>query len=474
MTQRLPTPGSDTGDWGDILNSFLEVSLASDGTLNSNTVGSSQLATNAVATTNIQASAVTASNIANGAVGTNQLASNAVTNAQLDTPTQTTLASVANKYTLPNGGIPYTDLAGNIPASSLSTAVQTNLSSAATAIQPTTTLAGDLSGSLPSPTVAKLQGISLPSSTPTAGQVLQATSGTATNWATVTSSGTVNNATTTTPGLIELAGDLGGTNSSATSPTLANTTNVENIISSNSTVAGATQKTNNLSDLTSVTTARTNLGLGTASTISSTAGGDLSGTLPNPTVAKLQGTTISSPTGGATSYLNATGTWTTPSGGGSGGGSSTLAGDSDVSISSPATGQLLTYDSTTSKWVNVSSTENGSIIATMTQDYLSGGLPASGTVQSSPVNCTNTDYLYIFRGQFIGNNPAAMVVQTSPDTVTWTTLATINASQVGSSYVATYETMTSQNYYRVILNDGGSGQSAGARLIDGVESITLS
>jgi hypothetical protein len=317
MTNRLPIPGGDLGDWGDILNSFLEVSLASDGTLNSNTVGSSQLATNAVATTNIQASAVTASNIANGAVGTNQLASNAVTNAQLDTPTQTTLASVANKYTLPNGGIPYTDLAGNIPASSLSTAVQTNLSSATTAIQPTTTLAGDLSGSLPSPTVAKLQGISLPSSTPTAGQVLQATSGTATNWATVTSSGTVNNATTTTPGLIELAGDLGGTNSSATSPTLANTTNVENIISSNSTVAGATQKTNNLSDLTSVTTARTNLGLGTASTISSTAGGDLSGTLPNPTVAKLQGTTISSPTGGATSYLNATGTWTTPSGGGS-------------------------------------------------------------------------------------------------------------------------------------------------------------
>jgi hypothetical protein len=311
MTQRLPTPGSDTGDWGDILNSFLEVSLASDGTLNSNTVG------------------------------TNQLASNAVTNAQLDTPTQTTLASVANKYTLPNGGIPYTDLAGNIPASSLSTAVQTNLSSAATAIQPTTTLAGDLSGSLPSPTVAKLQGISLPSSTPTAGQVLQATSDTATNWATVTSSGTVNNATTTTPGLIELAGDLGGTNSSATSPTLANTTNVENIISSNSTVAGATQKTNNLSDLTSVTTARTNLGLGTASTISSTAGGDLSGTLPNPTVAKLQGTTISSPTGGATSYLNATGTWTTPAGGSG----NTTSIDGVTVTGTPSSGQVLTATS---------------------------------------------------------------------------------------------------------------------------------
>jgi len=40
-----------------------------------------------------------------------------------------------------------------------------------------------------------------------------------------------------------------------------------------------------------------------------------------------------------------------PSGGG-GGGSSTLAGLTDTSISSPQSGQVLTYDSSTSKWVN--------------------------------------------------------------------------------------------------------------------------
>jgi hypothetical protein len=34
MTQRLPTPGADSGDRGYILNSFLEVSLTSDGTTN--------------------------------------------------------------------------------------------------------------------------------------------------------------------------------------------------------------------------------------------------------------------------------------------------------------------------------------------------------------------------------------------------------------------------------------------------------
>ena len=33
MTARLPTPGSDDGAWGDILNSFLDVEHGADGTL---------------------------------------------------------------------------------------------------------------------------------------------------------------------------------------------------------------------------------------------------------------------------------------------------------------------------------------------------------------------------------------------------------------------------------------------------------
>ena len=46
---------------------------------------------------------------------------------------------------------------------------------------------------------------------------------------------------------------------------------------------------------------------------------------------------------------------TAPPSGGSGGGSSTLAGDSDVAISSPTNGQVLTYNSSASKWENVAS-----------------------------------------------------------------------------------------------------------------------
>ena len=38
MAQRLPIPGSDDGTWGGILNGFLEVSLNSDGTLNTSAV----------------------------------------------------------------------------------------------------------------------------------------------------------------------------------------------------------------------------------------------------------------------------------------------------------------------------------------------------------------------------------------------------------------------------------------------------
>ena len=93
---RLPIPGSDDGSWGDILNAYLSVSHASDGSLNTNVVG------------------------------TSQLQAGSVTNTQLDSSTQTAIAAVAGKYVKPGGGIPSTDL---------TTAVQTSLGKADSSLQ---------------------------------------------------------------------------------------------------------------------------------------------------------------------------------------------------------------------------------------------------------------------------------------------------------------------------------------------------
>jgi hypothetical protein len=302
MTNRLPTPGGDSGDWGDILNSFLEVSLASDGTLNSNVVG------------------------------TNQLQSNAVTNAQLDVPTQTTLSAVASKYTKPGSGI---------PASDLTTAVQTNLTSASTAVQPNTTLSGgDLSGTIAIPVVASINGITMPSGSPNTGQVIQATSASATNWATVSST-TVSDATSSAKGIIQLDGDLGGT---AASPDVLTVLSGQTPITSDTTLTG----------------------------------GDLTGTLPNPTVAKLQGTTLSTPSGGATSYLNATGAWTTPSG-------STNASSIDgVAVTgTPSSGQVITASSgTAAAWTTPAAGAGNATSSSPGIIQLDGDLGGSATSPS--------------------------------------------------------------------------------------------
>src|SRR5689334_11591086 len=145
MMSRLPSPGSDDGTWGDILNDFLGVSHNSDGTLKgatSSTVGGLQLT---------------------GDLG--------------GTATSPTVPNLAAKYEKPAGGIPKTDLAS---------AVQTSLNTAD---------ARD---------AVKLQGTNVNSSAPADGQVLIYQSA-GTSWTPGTVSNTVvSDATTSTKGIVQL------------------------------------------------------------------------------------------------------------------------------------------------------------------------------------------------------------------------------------------------------------------------------
>jgi parallel beta-helix repeat protein len=60
MTHRLPIPGQDDGTWGGILNDFLGVTLATDGTLNGSVVGSSQLQSGTVSDIHVASGAAIA------------------------------------------------------------------------------------------------------------------------------------------------------------------------------------------------------------------------------------------------------------------------------------------------------------------------------------------------------------------------------------------------------------------------------
>lgn len=79
-------------------------------------------------------------------------------------------------------------------------------------------------------------------------------------------------------------------------------------------------------------------------------------------VDNLANVTISSPIVGQALAWNGT-IWTNQTVSGGGGGSSTLAGDTDVSITSPSNGQVLTYNSGTGKWVNQASAGGSTTLA---------------------------------------------------------------------------------------------------------------
>ncbi|SKT87659.1 hypothetical protein [Mycobacteroides abscessus] len=86
---RLPKPGADNGVWGDILNEYLSQSLASDGLLKDDSVGSAQLQDNAVTANVLAPNSVSNSAIARNAVNATSIADGSITEALLDSQVQT-------------------------------------------------------------------------------------------------------------------------------------------------------------------------------------------------------------------------------------------------------------------------------------------------------------------------------------------------------------------------------------------------
>lgn len=263
---RLPVPGSDAGKWGEVLNEYLLQSHKADGTLRSDAVSNDALANAAVSEVNLDAALVakinnnTSSGVADGSIINVKLADSSVTSAKIAD--------------------------GTVAESDLAPAVVTKLNAPAVPADGSITTAKLADGSV---TLAKLS----TSPTPTSGQVLSY-NGTGLSWSTPSTGSAVSDATPTSKGIVQLAGDLAGTAASPTVPGLA---------------GKYTKPTSGIP--------ATDLDTATQAAI----------TKAGTSVQSVNGKT------GATVSIG-------------------VVDMNDATITAPANGQVLTYDSTTSKWKN--------------------------------------------------------------------------------------------------------------------------
>jgi hypothetical protein len=189
---RLPNPGGDDGQWGNILNDFLAQALDSTtGALKPNAVGTAQIQSNAVGSAQIQSNAVGTAQIQTNAVTAAQLQSNTIDNTHIQSNAVGTVQIQDGSVTAPklsaSGPSAGQVLGYDGTAISWSSPTGGTVPSASNTVSGTIILAGDLGGVSSGPTVAKIKGVTLPAGSPTSGQVLTATSASATSWVTPSS-----------------------------------------------------------------------------------------------------------------------------------------------------------------------------------------------------------------------------------------------------------------------------------------------
>jgi hypothetical protein len=168
---RLPTPGSDSDSWGTILNDFLSVAHNTDGTLLSAAVSQAGGATT-----------INGKSPSSGAITLTATDIGAL-------PASTKLAGLADTSGAAgasnNQVLAYDSTSSQWIASTVSSSTVGDATSSSKGI---IELSGDLGGNAATPLVTGINGITLPVSTPSANQVLTATSSSATAWATPASS----------------------------------------------------------------------------------------------------------------------------------------------------------------------------------------------------------------------------------------------------------------------------------------------
>jgi hypothetical protein len=236
---RLPTPGGDENTWGEILNDWISVAHNTDGTFKASqlpepnvpdgTITPAKLSQAYIPASQKAASSGIATLDGSGQIPVAQIpvytVNDATTTSKGIVQLAGDLAGTATAPTVPGLTQKYVKPGNGIPESDLAADIQTKLNNGASVADATTTskgtvqLAGDLGGTAGVPTVPGLAGLTPLSHKGAAGGV--ATLDATTTVPTAQLPGTyAPDATSSTKGILRLTNHLGGTASSPTVPGL--------------------------------------------------------------------------------------------------------------------------------------------------------------------------------------------------------------------------------------------------------------